>query len=43
MRKNFPILIRTEKEKSEDCINITNRRIDKKLPNPIETKEENQF
>ena len=32
---------RTRKEKPEDCIDIADRRIDEKPPNPVGTEEEN--
>ena len=41
MRKNFLILTRTGKKKSEDCIDIANKRIDEKSSNLLGNEEEN--
>ena len=43
MKKNLPTWTRTKKEKPEDCIDITDRKINKKPPNPVETEEENRL
>ena len=42
MRKNLLILTKIEKEKPEDYINITDRKINKKPLNSVKIKEENQ-
>ena len=42
MRKNPPILTRTGKKKPENCINIADKKINEKPPNPVETEEENR-
>lgn len=40
--KNFLILTRIEKEKLEDYVEFANRKIDKKLLNPMGIEGENQ-
>ena len=42
MRKNLPNLTRIGKEKPEDRVDITDRMIDEKPPNPVGTEEENR-
>lgn len=42
IRKNLPTLIRTGKNKSEDCVNIADRRINEKPPSLVGTEEEKQ-
>lgn len=43
IKKNLLNLIKIEKEKSEDYVYITNKMINKKSLNLIETKEKNYF
>lgn len=42
MKKNLLILTKIVKEKSKDCVNITDRKIDKKPFYQLRTKDENQ-
>ena len=42
IRKNVPTLTRIEKEKPEDCVDIADRKIDEKPPNPVRIEEENR-
>ena len=41
MRKNLPTLTRIKKEKSEDRVNIADRKINEKPPNLVRTEEKN--
>ena len=42
MRKNLSTLTRIGKKKPEDCVNIADRKINKKPSNLLETEEENR-
>ena len=42
MKKNLPTQIRIKKEKLKDRVNIIDKKIDEKPPNPVGTKEKNR-